>query len=178
MPSMVLPAEPCTISIAAKRVRGVAAVLRSGVCAGTMESSNGSATVAPKPRRTVRREMCFLVMNIVLTPRGTCENCRLVFRPSHLERRAFHDAQNDRGKPIIDAGRFTVDGPNRRHVVVFEAAAQRIGQQLLSEGSGERIRMVHQCLPQAGRTIDFGAVHQLPRSVDIGPAVMNAPCSD
>src|SRR5437867_6282848 len=47
------------------RLFGFAAVLLSGVCAGTMDSRNGNAIVTPAPRRNVRRERCFLVMNIV-----------------------------------------------------------------------------------------------------------------
>src|SRR5438034_11094578 len=50
------------------RVFGLAAVLLSGVCAGTIDSRNGSATVTPAPRRNVRRERCFLVTNIKWTP--------------------------------------------------------------------------------------------------------------
>ena len=45
---------------------GSAAVLPSGVCAGTIESSSGSASDTPMPRRTVRRERCFFVMNCTL----------------------------------------------------------------------------------------------------------------
>jgi hypothetical protein len=41
-----------------------AAVFRNGVCAGIIESSNGSARVTPAPRNNARREMCFLVMNM------------------------------------------------------------------------------------------------------------------
>src|SRR5258708_30551940 len=48
----------------ARRVFGDAAVLDNGVCAGTIESSSGNASDAPTPRRTVRREMCFLVINM------------------------------------------------------------------------------------------------------------------
>src|SRR5260370_41480441 len=48
----------------ARRVFGDAAVLDNGVCAGTIESSSGNASDAPQPRRTVRREICFLVMNM------------------------------------------------------------------------------------------------------------------
>ena len=40
--------------------------LASGVCAGTIESSRGSASVTPIPRKNVRRGKCFLVMNIIL----------------------------------------------------------------------------------------------------------------
>src|SRR5579872_6041902 len=46
------------------RERGEAAVLARGVCAGTIESSKGSASDAPTPRRMVRRDRCFLVRNI------------------------------------------------------------------------------------------------------------------
>src|ERR1700720_3189842 len=55
---------PCGTKIPVKRVFAAAAVLLNGVCAGTIESSNGSASATPAPRRTARRDMCFLVMNI------------------------------------------------------------------------------------------------------------------
>ena len=35
---------------------------RAGISAGTIASRNGNATVAPTPRRKVRRWMCFPVM--------------------------------------------------------------------------------------------------------------------
>src|ERR1700730_4973104 len=44
---------------------GLPAVCANAVAAGTIASSSGSASAAPAPRRTVRREMCFLVINIV-----------------------------------------------------------------------------------------------------------------
>jgi len=43
-----------------------AAVFASAMPAGIIASSSGSETLAPMPRRTVRRERCFLVMNIAL----------------------------------------------------------------------------------------------------------------
>jgi hypothetical protein len=46
------------------RLRGLAAVPASAVAAGTIDSSRGSASVTPVPLRKVRRERCFLVMNI------------------------------------------------------------------------------------------------------------------
>src|SRR5690349_449053 len=49
-----------------KRLFGLAAVLLNGVCAGTIASNSGSATVTPTPRRNVRRGMCFFVMNIAV----------------------------------------------------------------------------------------------------------------
>src|SRR5579864_2477601 len=59
-------AAPCGTKIPVKRVFGLAAVLRNRVCAGIMESSSGKAKATPAPRKTVRRDMCFLVMNISL----------------------------------------------------------------------------------------------------------------
>src|SRR5262245_37959877 len=47
------------------RLFGVAAVLAKGVCAGSIESSNGSARVTPVPRRNVRRDRCFFEMKFI-----------------------------------------------------------------------------------------------------------------
>ena len=44
-----------------------AAVLANTVRAGTIASSIGNAMVTPRPRRTARRDRCFLVMNISLS---------------------------------------------------------------------------------------------------------------
>ncbi len=71
-PNFVLPAEPWTISIAAKRTLLAARVFANAVPAGTMASRSGTATVAPMPRNTVRREMCFFVMNMG----GGSSDCR------------------------------------------------------------------------------------------------------
>ena len=49
---------------------GAAAVRRSGVSAGTIDSSSGKASVTPAPRRNVRRGMCFFVMNIARPPQS------------------------------------------------------------------------------------------------------------
>src|SRR5271156_803637 len=56
-------AAPCGTKIPVKRVFGFAAVLRNGVCAGTIESKNGRASAMPAPRRNVRLGTCFLVIN-------------------------------------------------------------------------------------------------------------------
>src|SRR5688572_18706832 len=52
------------MKMAPKRFNGLAAVCAMAVIAGTMASNNGSARVAPTPRRTVRRDIDFLVMNM------------------------------------------------------------------------------------------------------------------
>src|SRR5262249_43937169 len=62
-----LPADPCTISRQVTRVLGFAACAVEAVgIAGIIDSRKGNATAAPAPRSTVRREMCFFVMNILL----------------------------------------------------------------------------------------------------------------
>ena len=49
-----------------KRCTGLAAVLAASVNAGTIASNNGNATVAPMPRRNVRRANAFFVMIMVV----------------------------------------------------------------------------------------------------------------
>src|SRR3954452_23827326 len=62
--------------------------------AGTIASSIGSASVAPTPRRNVRRDRCILVMNI--RPLVLSARCR-----RHLKRYAANDTRNEGGKPVI-----------------------------------------------------------------------------
>src|SRR5882724_5968276 len=58
------------------RLFGLAAVLFKGVCAGTIDSRNGNATVTPAPRRNVRRERDFFVMNMVSPSQHGCSTQR------------------------------------------------------------------------------------------------------
>ena len=50
-------AAPCGTKIPVKRV-GAGAAACNGVAAGVIDSSSGNATVAPIPRRNVRRGRC------------------------------------------------------------------------------------------------------------------------
>ena len=94
---------PC--SMQASRVLPAAAGLASSVRAGTIASRNGSATVAPMPRRTVRREMCFLVRYIgspvAASRRPTVSSLRRWLPRAHAERRALHDADDERREMIL-----------------------------------------------------------------------------
>src|SRR6185312_3639610 len=137
-------------------MRGLAAaaVWASAVAAGTIASSNGSPTAAPIPLRTVRRLMCFLVMNIALpsildnaqsaapdgrgAQRRVIAHCDLLLngsltirRPLHLEGVRVDDAQNDRGQAIVLSARGAHDGPHGRHVVILQRSPQRECQQIL-----------------------------------------------
>src|ERR1051326_1004106 len=66
------------------RLFGVAAVLAKGVCAGSIESSSGSATVTPAPRRNVRRERCFFEMKFIV-PVSLLTLCEPKCRPKCIE---------------------------------------------------------------------------------------------
>ena len=56
--------SPIGTKTAPNRLVGAAAVFAVAVRAGTIASSSGSESVAPRPRRTVRRESAVFVMNI------------------------------------------------------------------------------------------------------------------
>src|SRR5579862_8022135 len=94
-----------------KRFLGIPAVLASGVCAGTMESSRGSANVTPTPRKNVRRGRCFFVMNAVMvclslihcSVRGhdRRRNALRRFFYAHLKGRAVHDTENQIRHPEV-----------------------------------------------------------------------------
>ena len=96
------------------------------VSAGTIASSRGSATAAPKvPRRNVRRDRCFFVM--IMCYCGHFRSCdavdgfgRLQFGP-HLERRALDDAHDDRREAIVVLRRFLTIAPDDGHVGRLDA---------------------------------------------------------
>src|SRR2546422_8562558 len=70
--------------MAPNRVRGLAAVCASGVAAGTIDSRKGKAMVTPAPRRNVRRERCFFVMNIMIF--SSSETARSSLYPERVTR--------------------------------------------------------------------------------------------
>src|ERR1700722_9291682 len=116
---------------------GAAAVCASATPAGTMASRNGSATAAPTPRRTARRERYFLVRKIMSYPLAHSVRYRhlgdLHIRLTatrngrhllHLEGGACDDPEQDRGKAIVVGGRIAHDLTNGRHVVIVQCAAE------------------------------------------------------
>src|SRR5687767_16031057 len=111
-----------------KRRTGAAAVSRSGVKAGTIESSSGRARVTPIPCRNVRRGMCRLVTNI--GPLLVGAQCTFMRLDAHLELRTLHDAEHDRREAVVVGGRIPDDRADGWHVGVFHAAAQSERHQL------------------------------------------------
>src|SRR5262245_46392363 len=130
------------------RVFGDAADWASAVAAGTIESRSGSASVTPAPRRNVRRERCFLEMNMAIDPcNSKCkiQNAKrdarsrvqfafcilhfalLILRPLHSERHTLNDARDERREAVVLTGRVANDGAHGRHVEVLDAPAQGVG---------------------------------------------------
>ena len=64
MPYAALPAAPWTISTQTSRIF-FPVVAPKALLTGTIASSSGNPIVTPIPLRTVRRDRCFCVMNIV-----------------------------------------------------------------------------------------------------------------
>src|SRR5436309_14452437 len=78
--------QPCGLKIPTDLgVFPVASALADGTKAGNIDSSSGSAMVAPAPCKNVRRGICFFAMNMSLIIQ------RL---PIHLKWRDLHDFQN------------------------------------------------------------------------------------
>src|SRR5262245_58057138 len=115
------------------------------VIAGTIASRNGSASVAPMPRRKARRGNAILVITI------EAPSIRARWRHSHLKRRARDDALNKRQEPVVRARRLTLDVADRRRVGGLNAAPQRIGQHLLGKGRQELIGMALEHVSQSSR---------------------------
>src|ERR1700733_2666750 len=108
---------------------GAAAVCARATAAGIIASSNGSATTAPTPRRTVRRDRCFLVRNIMSNPLAHSVryghlshfHVRLPGALSgghlfHLKCRTCDDSDQDRREAIVVSGRTAHDLSHRWHV--------------------------------------------------------------
>src|SRR6185436_3424299 len=117
------------------RLFAAAAVLRIGVCAATIESSSGSAIVAPSPRSTVLRGRCFFVMKDIVVSGGLkpalYESSERLLRTlellhAFLKRIALHDSQHERREPIVVLRRVAGDRAHRGHVVVGQRAAGRV----------------------------------------------------
>src|SRR5688572_11957378 len=127
MPNAVLPAEPCTISMAAKRILPRAACAEAR--AGTMASRKGSAMVTPAALRTVRRDNCFWLRYNVSAPRNSplaldhFSGAPLIValvHCAHLEGGTVHHAQHIGRERIALLPGVAHDAPHGRHVRWFE----------------------------------------------------------
>src|ERR1700680_1630505 len=112
---------------------GLAAVCANATPAGTIASRSGSASAAPAPRRTVRRDMCFFVINVIAVFSSTGRHLlvAVVYFHVHLERRALHDTQHYGSELVLAGGRIAHDRPHQWHVLILNAAAQGVSEQVL-----------------------------------------------
>src|SRR5687767_2009791 len=153
-----------------RRRTGLAAVCASATRAGTIASSSGSASVAPRPRRTVRRSRAFFVMNM-FDPQAlgvrlwalaqSRKPKALTRRLPHPERRTLHDTDDERGEAIVVLRRIAHDCTHRGSVVVLDAASQRVRQHLLGERRDEAVR-AQQRFAEARHALEHRAVGRLP----------------
>src|SRR4029453_3130111 len=178
---------PWGMNVATNRGFGVAAVCARSVAAGTIASSSGKARVTPAPRRKVRRGMCFFAMNMF--PLGTTyyflrpnsNSQRSLFLRALdvvLKRRAPHDAQHERGKPVVARSRVAHDRSHQRHVLIFHSTTQGVGEQLFHDDARELLRVLHQEISQARDTVDLRSVRQHSAGVDRLAFVLDPPRAD
>src|SRR5207249_3368622 len=178
-------AIPCGKNMPTKRPGdGPATVSASAVAAGTIASSNGSATVTPAPLRNIRRGMCFFETNILAAPLFTLPVARrlrltrnrgLRAPGIHLKRLALDDAEDERREAVVVACGIPRDGADQRHVLILDAAAQAIRQQFFGHDFHELTGVPKQPFPQTRRAVDFRAVVHLGRRVDGRSLLVRSP---
>src|SRR5262245_57284103 len=114
-----------------RRAVGFAAVFLSPARAGTIPSSSGSASVAPTPRRNVRRGRCLWVMII---PYSKIPNSKFLVTCEARKRRAPDDSEDERRPAIVVRRRVVHDSPDGWRIVVLQPASERVGQKPLGDG--------------------------------------------
>ena len=87
-------------------------------------------------------------------------------RSPHLEWRASDDAGDQRRPPVVARRGLAGDRSHRRSVVVLDAAAERVGQELLGHGLDELVAVAQQDVAEAGGTFEPGAIRQDAGDVD------------
>src|SRR5215510_5920667 len=133
---------------------GFAAVWAIAVKAGTIASSRGRLTVAPSPRRNVRRGSDIFV---TIMAKSSLEILN-VPRSSHHKRVARRDA-DDEGRELELVGRRAAnDASNHRHIVILDAATERVREQLLGERRDELLRTPEQLRLDPGEVLERRSV--------------------
>src|SRR5687768_2368296 len=92
-----------------------------------------------------------------------------------LERLTLYYPYNQRRETIIALRTITYDRANERHVVVFDASAERVRQKLFCNSPRKLFGISQQRLAEAGRPRHFGSVHEFTRSVDKRAPVSGPP---
>src|SRR5436190_6779880 len=114
-----------------------------------MASSRGRAKAAPPLFSSVLRGIAFFVRNIerflpLLDTRYSSRWwCYADLRPL-LKRNAVHNSENDRRKSVSIFPGSSHDLAHSRRIVVFHAAAESEGHQILSQRSDKQLGMRQQ----------------------------------
>src|SRR6185436_6747763 len=156
------------------RFTGDAALSRSGVSAGTIASRKGRASATPAPRRNVRRGMCSFLINIerpFVASAFRRTSSVLDRLCAHLKLRALHYTQKYRRKAVVVFRSVAHDGAQLGHVLVLDAAAERVGHHLLGHHPDELRRIAQQRRPQPGWPGGLLAVEERDGRVDRRPAL-------
>ncbi len=160
--SRLPPASTCPSSRrAGSRSRRIASCLspRSGRApCRPAPSIPGTAarSTRPRRRRNVRRDRCFLVMNIVSFRIATVGFFIFIWNGV-----ARDDAEDERRESVVVLRSAVHHRPHRRHVEVLHRAAERVGEEFLGRVGRERVGSRQQGRPQIGRTVQLRAVHEL-----------------
>ena len=163
----------------AKRVGESCAARATEPTAGSIDSSSGSASVAPAPRRNVRRASVLFVMKPMasLPPQSRADavvaaaggvrrvtgwpGLLFIWNGALLTTPTMNVSKRS---PSLSASR-TIDAHDR-HVVVLDAAAERVRQQLLGDHARELVLVAQHEVAQIRRAVDLRAVVHHARRVD------------
>src|SRR5258706_210944 len=108
-----------------------------------MLSSQGNASVAPRPLNIVRRERCFLVMIMTCYLLFPCDGCRgggaSVRNCSHREWSAPDNSHDQRGPPIVVFGQVSFNLADCGCVGIVNPAVYGVSQEFLGHGSNKLI---------------------------------------
>src|SRR5437762_2583999 len=114
---------------------------------GSMASRNGSATVAPRPCRTVRRGNDLVRKAMSLFS---------LIRPRQ-ESGTFHDPENQGGPAVFMPRRVADDFAHGRLVVVVQPATNGVRQKLLRDGAGKLLGPLEEQRAKTGQPLHLGA---------------------
>ena len=134
--------------------------------AGSIASRNGSASVAPSPRRTVRRGNDFVRNAISVSfssasVRDLRGPSRKLFwsvrrRPAAARIRnagLFDNPQNERRPAVVVRRRVADDLSHGRPIVVLEPSAERIGQQFFGDGARKLLGLARAAAPAVRKAL-------------------------
>src|SRR3954452_869050 len=96
-----------------------------------MTSSHGSASMAPTPLSSVRREM--------VRSGRKCISVRFGFEVS--ERIAFHDLRDQRGEAIVIRLSAFYDALNGGNIVIIHRAAESVGEKVLGQAAHKLVSL-------------------------------------